>query len=154
MRTLATHRRRRRSGFSLIEMLIVVMYISIIAAMALPKLTGAARRAGESNLRATLREIRNAVASFQAETGLYPVQLADITVTQAPDSGLTTAGIEVGIMTDDFHGPYLLAPGGGLPVDRTNGRRQWNYCTTPPNVGRVLSLSTGTSLDGEPYATF
>lgn len=130
------------------------MYIVILATMVLPRLTGVARRASEANLQATLREIRNAVASFQAETGLYPVQLADITSTQAPDTGLTPGGIEVGIMANDFHGPYLLAPGGGLPVDRINGRREWDYSATPPNVGRVRSLSTGTSLDGEPYSTF
>jgi hypothetical protein len=39
-------------------------------------------------------------------------------------------------------------------VDRTNGKRQWDYATTSPNIGRVRTLSTGTDLNGEPYSTY
>jgi len=138
----------------MIEMLIVVMYIAIIAAMVLPKVTGAGRRARETNLRATIHELRTAVASYQAETGLYPLTLQDIVAAKAPDTGLTAQGIEVGIMAADFRGPYLIAPGGGLPLDRTTGKREWDYGTTTPTVGRVRSLSTTVSLDNEPYSTY
>lgn len=130
------------------------MYIAILAGMILPSLTGAGRRASEANLRATLRELRTAVASFQAETGLYPLQLIDICESSPPATGLTDKGLEVPIYQDDFHGPYLLAPGGSLPVDRTLGERTWDYCTTAPGVGTVHSLSTGTDLDGEPYSGY
>ena len=138
----------------MIEALIVVMYIAILAAFILPKVTGAGRRAAETNLRATLHELRTAIASFQAETGLFTTKLDDLTVTAAPDNGLSPAGLEVPIIKDDFHGPYLLGPGGRLPVDRATGKREWDYRVTPPNVGRVSSLAQGVSLDGEPYSTY
>lgn len=147
-------RRTPSDGFTLVETLIVLLYVTIIALIVLPRLTGAARRASEANLVATLRELRAAVACFQAETGLYPLTLDDIVTDEAPEVGLTPEGIEIPINEQDFHGPYLIASGGRLPVDRTTGRREWYYGTTPPNVGVVRSLSTGTSLSGKPYSEF
>ena len=82
------------------------------------------------------------------------MNLVDITATRAPDTGITQQGIEVGIMAADFHGPYLIAPGGGLPMDRATGRRTWEYFTTVPDVGRVRSLARGVSLNAEPYSTW
>jgi prepilin-type N-terminal cleavage/methylation domain-containing protein len=153
MRSCSLLSRRRRGGFTLLETLIVIMYIAIMASIVLPKITGAGRRASETNLKATLREIRNAVASYQAETGLYPLELVDIMSSSAPDTGITAAGIEVPIMAADFHGPYLIPGGARLPMDRATGRREWDYSTTPPYVGRVRSLATGITLDGEPYSS-
>ncbi len=151
------YRRRRflsRRGFSILEVLIVCMYIAILSGMILPNVTGAGKRASESNLRATLRELRSAVASYQAETGLYPLELQHLTATQPPATGLTEQGLEVPIYEDDFKGPYLIPAGGQLPLDRTTGERTWAYNTTPPRVGAVRSLSTKLSIDGEPYSGF
>jgi type II secretory pathway pseudopilin PulG len=154
---VSAYRRRRfldRRGFSILEVLIVCMYISILAAMILPNVTGAGKRASDANLRATLHELRTAVASYQAETGLFPLQLQDLTATEPPATGLTEQGLEVPIFKEDFRGPYLIPSGGELPIDRSTGLRTWGYTTTAPNVGAVHSLSTGTSLDGEPYSLF
>lgn len=134
--------------------MIVVMYITIIAGIVLPRVTGAGRQASEANLQATLRELRAAVASFQAEMGLYPCSLDDIVTDTAPTVGLNEQGVEIPVYAQDFHGPYLVASGGQLPVDRTTGEREWYYQTSPPRVGFVKSLSTGTSLAGKPYADF
>lgn len=154
MRIYRRRRFLRRRGFSILEVLIVCMYIAIIAGMVLPRLTGAGRRAGEANLRGTLRELRSAIASYQAETGLYPLALEDVCATDCPATGLTDEGLEVPIYGDDWRGPYLLAPGRTLPVDRTTANREWSYSTTAPNVGAVHSVSTGTSLEGEPYSSY
>ena len=154
MQTTRALRPRGRRGFTLIEVLIVVMYIAIIAGIVLPRISGVGRRASEANLQATLHELRSAIACFQAETGLYPATLDDIVTSDAPKMGLTEQGVEIPIYRQDFHGPYLIASGGRLPVDRTTGNREWRYETTSPNVGRVRSLSTGTSLDGKPYSGF
>jgi len=134
--------------------MIVVMYIAILAGIVLPRITGAGRQATEANLTATLRELRAAVACFQAETGLYPASLDDIVADKAPRLGINEQGVEIPIFAQDFHGPYLVASGGRLPVDRTSGKREWYYQTTPPRVGYVRSMSTGNSLNGTPYTQF
>jgi type II secretory pathway pseudopilin PulG len=51
---------------TMIESLIVITYIALIASIVLPSLTGATRKARETNLRATVRELRAAVSSYQA----------------------------------------------------------------------------------------
>jgi len=150
---LFSGRRSRRAAFTMIEALIVCVYIGIIALIVLPRMTGATRRARETNMRATLREIRNAVGSFQAETGLYPAQVADIVAATAPANGLDRNGNFVSIIPADFRGPYLRAPGGKLPKDATTGAADWKYTTTPP-VGQVNSSNPLNSLEEGPYSLF
>jgi len=144
----------RRAGITLIETMIVFVYIALIASIVLPRMTGATRKARETNLRATLSEVRKAVESYRAETGLYPAQLAEIVVDVAPATGLTAGGTFVSIIPADWRGPYLRAPGGLLPKDEILGQRNWQYGTAAPNVGAVHSLAPGTTVDGEPYSDF
>lgn len=147
-------RMRSSAGVTLIEVLIVTVYIALLASIVLPHLTGANKRARETSVKATLAEIRKAVASFHAETGLYPARLEDIVAAEPPPVGLTESGLEVTIIPADFRGPYLLARGGRLPKDELTGQANWIYSTTPPTVGAVHTAAVGNSLDMGPYSLF
>ena len=54
----------RKSGFSLIEMVIVVVIMGVIAAIAVPRFQDGARKAGVANLIANVREL-NETVEFQ-----------------------------------------------------------------------------------------
>ena len=140
----------RRSGFTLIEVLIVIVVIAILAAIVVPRLLGAGREAREASLRAHLQEIRNAIGLFQAQCGDYPDALADIMATAAPASG----GTGVTINTIDWKGPYLTTASGDLPNNPISGANaegtDWLYTKT----NGALKAKAGVGVDGSNYSTW
>src|SRR5688572_14508808 len=60
---------RNRRGFSLIELVVVVMILGVLGAIAAPKLLGTSQQAKDNGLRQTVSVIRTAIDSYAAETG-------------------------------------------------------------------------------------
>ena len=139
-----------RKGFTLIEVLIVIVVIAILAAIVVPRLLGAGREAREASLRAHLQELRNATGLFQAQCGDYPNALTDIMASTAPASG----GNGVVINSADFRGPYLTTPDGNLPNNPISGANaegtDWTYTKTTG----AIKAKTGTAKDGTDYSSW
>ena len=67
-----------RRGFTLVEMLLVLMLIALLATLVTPVVTGGLARARESTLRADLYALRKAIDDYYADTGAYPPELDEL----------------------------------------------------------------------------
>jgi general secretion pathway protein G len=60
---------RKHTGFTLIELVVVVMILGILAAVAAPKLLGTSSTAADNGLKETLGVVRDAIERYAAEHG-------------------------------------------------------------------------------------
>lgn len=62
-----------RNGFSLVELMIVILIIGVLAAVGVPIFRGGIAKAVRAEGEATLGSIRNEVRAYYGEWGSYPV---------------------------------------------------------------------------------
>jgi general secretion pathway protein G len=97
-----------KKGFTLIEILIVVIILGILAAIVIPQFTNASTQAKQSALDSTVQTLRSQIALYRLQHG---DTLPDLTVNWAPLTGVTAYG-------GQNWGPYMQA----TPVNSlTNG---------------------------------
>ena len=73
-----TNRQRRRRGFSLIELLIVIAIILIIITIALPKFNSAQRYAKETAALGAIRTIHTMQVQYFSQYGKYATSLTEM----------------------------------------------------------------------------
>ena len=157
----------RRRGFTLIELLIVIVVIAILALIVIPRVMSAGRKARESTLKANLHQLRNAIETFQADCGLYPVEMMDLTLLKSapPANGIDDENATQIIPLGSYQGPYLSVTGGigttGIPTnpfkspqdaDYGDENAHWDYGTEGPGIVRAAYPPEGETLDGVPYS--
>ena len=76
--------RRSQAGFTLIEMMVVIVIIGIIAGLAIVQLSGRADRAKVEATKAMISQVSQAVDFFKLDHNRYPLRLEEL-VTQPSD---------------------------------------------------------------------
>jgi len=88
--------KRRTSGFTIIELLIVMVVIAILVAVVIPLLKGTKERAFVASMRSDLRNLETAQESYFSDWQSYTSTLAALTFRGSPnvavsiDSGTAT----------------------------------------------------------------
>ena len=137
----------KRGGFTLVEILIVVVILGILAAIVIPQFTNASESAKVSSLISQLQTIRSQLELFQVQhNGNYP-DLSDTTNPWGPLTAASSADHTTGVDSDggDF-GPYLQQPpvnpftnSSSIGTAATDG---WNYSS-----GTITAIFVGTATD-------
>ena len=68
----------RPSGFTLIELIVVIALVAVLAAVVAPNLLGKATEANRKSASIQLEKIANSVELYRLETGRYPEELSDL----------------------------------------------------------------------------
>jgi general secretion pathway protein G len=123
----------REAGFTLMEMMIVIIMIGVLVSIALPNYRSARIQAREAVLKEDLYRFRDLIDQYYADKGKYPASLEAL--------------VEDG---------YLRK----LPVDPITGAADWEVVPEEPDpnnpdqelgVYDVKSASAAPSMSGTPY---
>jgi general secretion pathway protein G len=130
-------RRNQDAGFTLMELMIVMMIIGVLATLAIPSFVGAVKSAREAVLKEDLRVMRSAIDAYTMDKQKAPQSLDDLVqdgylkvipqdpMTKARDTWVTDT-------SDSLH-----------TLDQTE-----------PGIDDVHSGSQESGADGQPYSTW
>ena len=79
-----TRTREKRAGFTIVEIMVVVIIIALLATLILPRLVGRIGTAKQGVARSKLAEIEKAVETFAIVYGRYPANIDEL-VSQPSD---------------------------------------------------------------------
>ncbi len=83
----------RREGFSLIELLIVVVVIGILAAIAIPRFQQARNKAFQATLVSDLKHVVTAQELYWARNETYSTDILSLGITVSPEVSVTFADV-------------------------------------------------------------
>lgn len=81
-RSLSQRQRKTRTGFTLVELLVVITIIGILAGLALPAILGAVNTAQDAKRKLEVERIASGVEKYYQKYGDYPPDGSDINVIQ------------------------------------------------------------------------
>jgi general secretion pathway protein G len=128
--------RSRQSGFTLVELMIVISIIAILLAVAVPNYTQSLRHANESVLKQDLFSLRSSIDNYTMDKAKAPQSLDE----------LVSAG-------------YLRT----IPKDPITGQQDWvpvqddslmSADQSEPGISDVHSASQANASDGSAYASW
>lgn len=148
-------RNSNRKGFTLVEILIVVVILGILAAIVIPQFTNASETAKGASLISQLQTIRSQLELYQVQhNGDYPA--ADIDDGTNGEWSALTGETEVdgtpGDASGDEFGPYLQQPPiNGFENSSTIGAAAaagtgWVYDATDGSILAVMETAKGADV--------
>ena len=110
-RNLAT----RQRGFTLVEMLLVLVILATLAAVVVPKFAGRSKQAKVTATKSQISNLEIAIDSFEIDMGYFPKAGKDLRdLVEEPNSN----------NVQDWQGPYLKM---GIPRDPWGSEYVYNY---------------------------
>jgi general secretion pathway protein G len=155
-------RHRPSRGFTLIEMVITVAIVGLLATAAMPLAQLAAQRSKEADLRASLRDIRNAIDAYKlaSDQGRVETKLGDSgypptlqVLVDGVEDARSENKVKIYFLRRVPRDPFF--PDGSTAAAETWGLRSYESPPDTPQPGDdvydVYSMTTGKGINGVPY---
>jgi general secretion pathway protein G len=126
---------KRQNGFTLIELMIVMMIITVLAGIGLAVYGNSVQSAKEATLRSDLHGLREAIDQYYADKNRYPPSLDSL----VEDKYIREVPVDPITKSAETWQTTLAEPEPGNP-------------SAEPGIFNVKSGAEGTSLDGTPYS--
>jgi general secretion pathway protein G len=121
-------RRYNQDGFTLIEIMVVILILGLLATIVVQSLRGAADKAKTTKAQADLAEIKTALDRYYLDNGFYPTTDQGLTaLVSPPSSGRVPANYESGgyierLPTDPWGNQYFFQSDGNSYVLKSFGK--------------------------------
>ena len=133
---MLTKLQSRRSGFTLVEIMIVVAIIALLAAIAVPSFLRARKRSQATATLETLRMIDGAKDQYAIEN--------------SKGTGVTPAAVDLAPYVKTGSKLYTLLIAGTQPTDALNANITMNAIDTPPQVSSTTKSALADALGTNP----
>ena len=134
-------KRKVNRGFTLVEILIVVVILGILAAVVVPQFTNAADDARNGNIETQVSTIQNQIELYRAKVGNYPT-LAELQADPVNDPNGDFVGQGWGALVD---GSYLKTPaanpyfsGNAAYAIAADGSAAWDYIVATGTITAIV----------------
>lgn len=132
---------RGQRGFTLVELMVVIAILGILAAIAIPRFSGATDRADAAKVEADMSTLASALEVYRANHGSYPAGLNLKTGATKSDNALLQDGLIASVplpphATDTKHNGWS----GNYTYHHDNANETYNLTVNvPTNVGQYIS---------------
>lgn len=121
--------RGRQKGFTMVELLLVLVILAVLAAIVVPKFTGRSEQARITAVRTQIAAFETSLDAFEVDNGFYPSELRFL--------------VEQPANAPNWHGPYMkeipLDPWGNAYIYKSPGdynQRSYDIMSMGPD-GKV-----------------
>ena len=127
---MMTSLKKRSEGFTIVELLIVIIIIGILATLVVVQFTNQQKKARDTKRKTDIGAIQTHLEAYYAENGKYPTA-----------TGVTTANLK-GLKSES-----LKAPNGTDPISAdAASKTHYNYTVTPANCDNTATDCTNFTI--------
>jgi general secretion pathway protein G len=138
---------RKQKGFTLIELVVVVMILGILAAVAAPKLLNTSGTAADQGIKQTLGVVRDAIERYAAEhSGTLPTDLKADLIT----NGNYLRGADIPVCPVGANNNLVNVVAVAAPTADASPTKGWKYSTADGS----FICNSGATTKSDPGLTY
>lgn len=140
--------RKRRAGFTIVELLIVIVVIAILAAIAVTSYSGINNRANDSAVQSDLKNIAKKLEIYKVDNGVYPAGDTQLAIL---DIKMSKSSYGNGMLSGTYNVLYCRALADGPnKFALIAGSKSGNVFTYRSDLGTITQTTSWVNVSNSP----